>query len=85
MACGLAGFAYGALLDLSVMVSYGGEQSLDRYLAISARGVAPSASRIRSGLVMNDTLKSITATTQSVETLQAISERISQVVRGYQL
>ena len=38
-ACGLAGFAYGALLDLSVMVSYGGEQSLDRYLALSARGV----------------------------------------------
>jgi hypothetical protein len=39
VACGLAGFAYGALLDLSVMVTYGGEQSLDRYLAISARGV----------------------------------------------
>jgi energy-coupling factor transport system substrate-specific component len=38
-ACGLAGFAYGALLDLSVMVSYGGEQSLDRYLALSARGI----------------------------------------------
>ena len=38
-ACGFAGFAYGALLDFSVMVSYGGEQSLDRYLAISARGV----------------------------------------------
>src|SRR5439155_11933713 len=37
--CALAGFAYGALLDLSVMVGYGGEQSLDRYLAISARGV----------------------------------------------
>ena len=33
------GFAYGALLDLSVMVTYGGEQSLDRYLAISARGL----------------------------------------------
>ena len=31
--------AYGALLDLSVMVTYGGEQSLDRYLALSARGV----------------------------------------------
>ena len=28
-----------ALLDLSVMVSYGGEQSLDRYLALSARGI----------------------------------------------
>ena len=39
VACGLAGLAYGALLDLSVMVTYGGEQSLDRYLAISARGI----------------------------------------------
>jgi energy-coupling factor transport system substrate-specific component len=38
-ACGVAALAYGALLDLSVMVGYGGEQSLDRYLAISARGV----------------------------------------------
>ncbi len=39
LACGLAGLAYGALLDFSVMVGYGGEQSLDRYLAISARGI----------------------------------------------
>ncbi|MGH2955109.1 MAG: hypothetical protein ACRDK9_14040 [Solirubrobacterales bacterium] len=38
-ACGIAGLAYGALLDLHVMVSYGGEQSLDRYLALSARAV----------------------------------------------
>ena len=38
-ACGLAGLAYGALLDLSVMITYGGEQSLDRYLVISGRGV----------------------------------------------
>ena len=38
-ACGLAGLAYGALLDLSVMTGYGGEQSLDRYLAISTRGI----------------------------------------------
>jgi energy-coupling factor transport system substrate-specific component len=35
----IAGFAYGALLDLSAMVSFGGEQSLDRYLALSARGI----------------------------------------------
>lgn len=34
-----AGIGYGALLDLSVMVTYGGEQSIDRYLALSARGV----------------------------------------------
>jgi energy-coupling factor transport system substrate-specific component len=39
VACGIAGLAYGALLDLSVMTTYGGEQSLDRYLALSARGV----------------------------------------------
>jgi energy-coupling factor transport system substrate-specific component len=37
--CGLAGFAYGALLDFSLMVTYGGEQSLDRFLALSARGI----------------------------------------------
>ncbi|HEX2128687.1 MAG TPA: hypothetical protein VHF58_05675 [Solirubrobacterales bacterium] len=37
--CALAGLAYGALLDLSTMVTYGGEQSLDRYLALSARGI----------------------------------------------
>ncbi len=35
----LAGLAYGALLDLSAMVSFGGEQSLERYLALSARGI----------------------------------------------
>ena len=35
----IAGLAYGALLDLSVMVNFGGEQSLDRYLALSARGI----------------------------------------------
>ncbi len=37
--CGLAGLAFGALLDLSLMVTYGGEQSLDRFLALSARGI----------------------------------------------
>jgi energy-coupling factor transport system substrate-specific component len=39
IAAAVAGLLYGALLDLSVMVSFGGEQSLDRYLALSARGV----------------------------------------------
>jgi energy-coupling factor transport system substrate-specific component len=37
--CAFAGFAYGALLDFSVMVTYGGEQSLHRFLALSARGL----------------------------------------------
>ncbi len=35
----LVGLAYGAFLDLSVMVSYGGEQSLERYLALSVRAI----------------------------------------------
>lgn len=39
VACGAAGLAYGLLLDLSLMVTYGGEQSLDRFLALSARGL----------------------------------------------
>jgi energy-coupling factor transport system substrate-specific component len=37
--CAFAGLAYGALLDFHTMVTYGGEQSLDRYLALSARGI----------------------------------------------
>jgi energy-coupling factor transport system substrate-specific component len=37
--CAAAGFLYGALLDFSVMFTFGGEQSLDRYLALSARGL----------------------------------------------
>ncbi len=39
VAAAIAGLAYGALLDLSTMVSFGGEQSLERYLALSARGI----------------------------------------------
>ncbi len=35
--------------------------------------------------LMTGTLERITATTQSVESLQALSERVSQVVRGYRL
>ncbi len=39
LAGAVAGLAYGAFLDLSAMVTFGGEQSLDRYLALSIRGV----------------------------------------------
>ena len=37
--CAFAGLAYGALLDFSLMVTYGGEQSVERYLALAARGL----------------------------------------------
>jgi energy-coupling factor transport system substrate-specific component len=39
LACGFAGIAYGALLNFSLMVSYGGAFTLDRWLALEARAV----------------------------------------------
>ena len=60
VACGIAGLAYGALLDLSVMVTYGGEQSFDRYLALSARGlpfnIAHAAGNVALALVAGPAL-----------------------------
>lgn len=38
-ACGLAGIAYGALLNFSYMATYGGDLSLGRYLALEARAI----------------------------------------------
>lgn len=37
--CAVAGGLFGALLNFSLMVSYGGEFSLDRWLALEGRGV----------------------------------------------
>lgn len=39
LAAAAAALLFGALMDLSTMVNFGGEQSLDRYLALSARGI----------------------------------------------
>ncbi len=39
LACGFAGIAYGALLNFSLMVSYGGAFTLDRWLALEVRAV----------------------------------------------
>jgi len=38
-ACGFAGIAYGALLNFSLMVSYGGELTFDRWLVLEGRAV----------------------------------------------
>src|SRR5690606_18911551 len=43
--CGLTGFAYGAVRDYSLMATYGGEQSVDRYLALSARWIPFNVAR----------------------------------------
>jgi energy-coupling factor transport system substrate-specific component len=37
--CALAGIAYGALLNFSLMATYGGELSLERFLALQSRAV----------------------------------------------
>jgi energy-coupling factor transport system substrate-specific component len=39
IACGLAGVAYGALLNFSLMASYGGELSLNRFLTLEVRAI----------------------------------------------
>ena len=37
--CGLAGLVFGAWMNLQTMVSYGGEMSLERYLALEVRAI----------------------------------------------
>jgi squalene-hopene cyclase-like protein/prenyltransferase/squalene oxidase-like repeat protein len=37
--CGFAGIAYGALLNFSLMATYGGELSLERFLALESRAI----------------------------------------------
>lgn len=37
--CGLAGLAYGALLNFSLMATYGGDLSMERFLALQSRAV----------------------------------------------
>ncbi len=39
LACGLSGIAFGALLNFSLMVSYGGDFTLQRWLTLEARAV----------------------------------------------
>jgi energy-coupling factor transport system substrate-specific component len=52
VACGIAGLLFGALMDLSLMVSYGGEQSLDRFLAISARSIPFNAAHVAGNVAL---------------------------------
>lgn len=39
IACGAAGLAFGAWMNFQTMVSFGGEMSLDRYLALEVRAI----------------------------------------------
>jgi energy-coupling factor transport system substrate-specific component len=45
-ACGLAGILYGALLNFSLMATYGGDLSLERYGVLAARAVPFDAAHV---------------------------------------
>ncbi|HEX4464705.1 MAG TPA: prenyltransferase/squalene oxidase repeat-containing protein [Solirubrobacterales bacterium] len=44
--CGLAGIAYGVLLNFSLMATYGGELSLERFLTLEARAIPFDAAHV---------------------------------------
>jgi energy-coupling factor transport system substrate-specific component len=51
VACGLAAFVYGAVQNLSLMVTFGGDQTLDRFLAISGASLAFDLAHVISSVV----------------------------------
>jgi energy-coupling factor transport system substrate-specific component len=50
--CGLAGIAYGALLNFSLMATYGGELSLERFGVLSARAIPFDAAHAVGNVVL---------------------------------
>jgi prenyltransferase beta subunit len=44
--CGLAGIAYGVLLNFSLMATYGGDLSLERFLTLEARAIPFDAAHV---------------------------------------
>jgi len=51
-ACGLAGIGYGVLLNFSLMATYGGELSLERFLALQSRAVPFDAAHAVGNVVL---------------------------------
>ncbi len=50
--CGLAGILYGALLNFSLMATYGGELSLERFGVLSARAIPFDAAHVIGNVVL---------------------------------
>jgi energy-coupling factor transport system substrate-specific component len=50
--CGVAGIAYGALLNFSLMATYGGELSLERFGVLSARAIPFDAAHVIGNVVL---------------------------------
>jgi Prenyltransferase and squalene oxidase repeat len=51
-ACGLAGIGYGVLLNFSLMATYGGDLSLERFLALEARAIPFDAAHAIGNVVL---------------------------------
>jgi energy-coupling factor transport system substrate-specific component len=51
-ACGMAAVAYGALLNFSIMASYGGELSMERFLTLQARAIPFDAAHAVGNVVL---------------------------------
>jgi energy-coupling factor transport system substrate-specific component len=49
--CGFAGFAYGALLNFSLMATYGGDLSLEHFLVLESRAVPFDAAHVVGNVV----------------------------------
>ncbi len=49
--CGFAGFAYGALLNFSLMATYGGDLSLEHFLVLESRAVPFDAAHVAGNVV----------------------------------
>lgn len=52
LACGLAGIAYGVLLNFSLMATYGGDLSLERFLVLQSRAVPFDAAHAIGNVVL---------------------------------
>ncbi len=52
MACGFAGIAYGVLLNFSLMATYGGDLSLERFLVLQSRAVPFDAAHAIGNVVL---------------------------------
>ncbi len=51
VACGLAGLIFGAWMNLQTMVSYGGDMTLERYLALEVRAIPFDLAHITGNVV----------------------------------
>jgi len=84
LACGAAGLVFGMWMNFQTMVSYGGEMSLDRYLALEVRAIPFDLAHISGNVIF-----ALVAGPTMVSALQRFRERFEwrqvQSLAGYLL